>query len=82
MRPRVSTSTEEEQPETAESRAATRKVLALVSTSVVSVIDVSSYVMARSHPGLVPVVAIPMAIVTAGVLVFAFFMLRNLPKSD
>jgi len=70
---------EEETPEAAE---ATRKVMALISVSLVCVIDVSSYVFARQKTGLFAMILPPMVIVTAAVLVFAVLMLRKRQGGD
>lgn len=66
----------DDDPETPESAAATRKVMALVAMSLVSVIDVASYVYARQKPGVFAIVAIPMALVTLVVLGFSWRALR------
>ena len=56
--------------------AATRKVMALIAASLVTVIDVASYVYARQKPGVFAVIAGPMALVTVVVLVFAWRAMR------
>ena len=79
MRPKLAPSTkppDDEEPETPESIAATRKVMALISVSLVLVIDVASYTFARQKPGVFGAIAIPMAVVTLGVFAFAWRMLK------
>lgn len=75
----------DEEPETPESIAATRKVMALISISLVLVIDVSAYTFARQKPGVFAAVAVPMAVVTLAVFAFAWRMLMlatRRPDSD
>lgn len=65
----------DDEPETAESIAATRKIMALISISLVLVIDVSAYTFARQKPGVFGAIAIPMLVVTLAVFAFAGRML-------
>ncbi len=72
----------DEEPETPESIAATRKVMALISISLVLVIDVASYTFARQKPGVFAMIALPMAVVTLVVFGFAWRMLKLATTPD
>lgn len=72
----------DDEPETPEAAAATRKVMALVAISLVSVIDVASYLYARPKPGVFALIALPMVVVTLAVAVFAWRALKIPPAEQ